>query len=108
MAILQIPTRNDLAAYSERVELDGNVFTLSFRWNDRMSRWICDFASAEGEPSLIGLPLVADYAFNRQFAGRNREGVPEGLMATLDKTGEAADPNLDNLGKEVIVIYQEP
>ena len=42
MAVIELPVRNDLPNYEFKSELDGVVYTLRFRFNERLNDWVFD------------------------------------------------------------------
>lgn len=100
-----IPVRNDLFNYVQRTELDGVVYQLSFRWNERMELWILDIASVDGVPLLSGVPLVGDFPVTIQFTGR--DNIMPGQIVTIDRSHQKLPPDLENFGREAVLAYAE-
>lgn len=106
MADIQISLRTDILAYSIKVTLEDIVYTLSFRWNARLEKWIMDIGDVSGEPLLVGLPLYEGIPLTRRFVGRI-DGLPPGMFMVVDETGQNRDPDLETLGGDVKLIYSE-
>lgn len=104
MAILEIPVRSDIPAYSFQITLEGTVFTLHFRFNTRLDRWVMDVNNVDdvrivtGVPLLYGLPLLDRYKY---------EGLPLGRFVISDETGEKRNPTRDGLGDDFKLLYRE-
>jgi len=104
MAILEIPVRSDIPAYNFQITLEGTVFTMHFRYNSRLERWVWDINDIDdaeiitGVPLLYGLPLLDRYRDER---------LPLGRFVVLDETGEKRNPTRDGLGEEFKLLYQE-
>jgi hypothetical protein len=54
MAILEIPLRNDVPAYTFQIELEGVTYTLTVSFNARMNRWTMDVADSNGDLESTG------------------------------------------------------
>jgi hypothetical protein len=104
MATFIIPTRTDLEYYTERVELDGVVFELTFSWNTREEVWMISVADADGVALASGVKIVVDWELFRSVSNAD---MPEGIMMALDTSGAGLDPGLTELGERVILLYQE-
>lgn len=107
MALLEIPVRRDLPAFEEKVELSSVLYTLTFHWNERMALWLMDLADAAGEPLIIGMPLLADAPVNGPYIG-TVPGAPLGSFYVVDETDAGRNPDLDNFGDGVTLVYSEP
>lgn len=102
--IVDLPVRSDLPAYSFKIELEGVVYTLRFRWNERMARWIFDIADEQGQDLVVGLPVHTDVDIKGRF---RQSTVPPGLFVAYDETGAQRNPDRSNFGGEVKFFYQE-
>lgn len=104
MSVIQLPVRSDLPQYEFKVELDLVVYTLKYRWNERMSRWIMDVCNEQGEPIVMGIVLNTE----RDLTSRYKTyPIPQGFFIVIDETGNQTNPNRDNFGKEVKLLYDE-
>ncbi len=104
MALLELPVRSDLKAYSFKVDLDGTVYTLSFRYNQRMNRWLMDIATEAEDDLINGIVLLTDVILNKQYVV---DGMPPGTFICEDRTGEGKTAGLNDLGNDVRLLYQE-
>lgn len=104
MAILEIPVRSDIPAYQFQISLDGTTFTLHFRFNTRLDRWVMDIHDIDdveiiqGAVLLYGLPLFDRYKI---------ASLPVGRFILSDETGEERNPGRDDLGDDFKLLYQE-
>lgn len=106
MANIQIPLRTDILAYSLKVTLEDVVYTLKFRWNSRLVKWIMDIRDVAGEPLLVGRVLYEGIPMIWRFVGRI-EGLPPGEFFVIDETGQNRDPDLETLGTDIKLVYAE-
>ena len=104
MAILQIPTRNDLDAYSFVIELEKRNYLLRFRFNERMNTWFMDICKTDGTPILAGLPLLTDTDLVSRFVIPD---LPPGLFVAVDESGQGMDAGRFDLGASVKLLYRE-
>lgn len=93
-----IPTPN----FSIRAVLDGVVYTLVFRWNDRVKKIYMDAYDEVGSTLLIaGTKLVADYPLNLNSSHKPWPGY----LACRDTSGQGKDPDLDTFGDSAQLWY---
>lgn len=104
MALLELPVRSDLKAYSFKIDLDGAIYTLSFRFNQRMQRWFMDIATEDEIELINGIELLTDVILNNQYVVN---GAPPGFFICEDTTGESKIAGVDDLGNDVRLLYQE-
>lgn len=88
-----------------QVVLDGETYTLEFRWNVRLAAWFMTVYDSEGETALIpDQRLVVDYPLGTFISSRK----PTGVFVALDTHGvfgEGEDPDFDDLGNRVQLLY---
>lgn len=104
MATWIIPTLADTEFYTERVELDGVVFALTFAWNTREEKWYLSIADADGVALASGIKIVADWPL---FQSVSNTDMPKGMMIANDTSGAGLDPGLDELGGRVLLMYMD-
>ena len=100
--MIEIPVSAD-PHFEQRMTLDGEYYTLRFRWNERTAQWKLHVGDGDGNPVAHGIALVAN-----NWAGmhvRYLAGMPPGAFALLDTTGRGVDPGFDELGQRVVVMY---
>lgn len=106
MAYLEIPLRTDIYSYTEKVTLDGVVYTLEFHYNSRKDVWVMDIGDSAGVVLLAGVPLIIDYPLTARFIGVI-EGLPPGQFVMVDETDQERNAGRDNLGNDIKLIYVE-
>lgn len=100
-----IPTVPDLNAYTQRVPLDDEYFSITLRWNDRAERWYMDLADSQGAAIAYGLAIESDTVLTAHLAGL--VGMPRGIFVAVDGTGSGEDAGYDELGQRVQIVYLE-
>lgn len=107
MAQLKIPVRSGLKAFTLEVELDGDVYGLSFRWIVRASHWLMDLLKAD-TVILSGIKVVSSTNFLSQFSYKQVDAsIPPGTFQVFDVTGKDRDPDTENFGSGVLFLYTE-
>lgn len=97
-----LPARNDLPSYRFKITLSGAVYTLRFRFNTRMNRWIMDIADPSNNDILDGLPLL----ILRNIAGQYViTGLPPGVFFCVDNTGKDLQPVRASFGLGSSLYY---
>lgn len=104
MAQIKIPTRNDFPSYSQRIELEGVIYNLSFRFNERMNRWIMDIQDQEENDILIGIVMLTSVPLLQQYI---KEGLPPGDFILLHRDGTDTNAGRFDLGDAVQLFYAE-
>lgn len=104
MAILEIPVRNDLAAYEFRIVLESVTYFLRFSYNSRRSRWLMDIQNQDKEDVLVGIALLTDVDIRGLY---KQEAIPPGLFLVFDTEGLQYNPEQFDLGNRVSLLYEE-
>jgi len=104
MQYFEIPLRSDIPSYSQKATLDEVSYTLSFRFNARMDKWIMDISSSAGVALLTGVPLMMGMPLTYRFVGRTVD-FPPGQFWIIDETDQGRDPGRDTLGLNIKLIY---
>jgi hypothetical protein len=100
---VEIPIQTDVNAFTERIQLDGNYYTLTFRWNERALRWYLDLADGDGAAIASGIALVTGVPLTYHL--RATTGMPQGTLVCVDTDESGVDPAFDELGNRVKLIY---
>ncbi len=98
----EIPIRGDLASQSLTVALDGVLYQLALRWNERAESWSMDLFTVDGEALLLGVRLVP--AWNLLWRGTDTR-LPAGSLVLHDRTGANEPPGPDDLGARHTLLY---
>lgn len=99
-----LPARNDLPWYKFKVSLSGSIYTLRFRFNVRMQRWILDIADNADNDLLSGLPLITMRNINGQYV---IEGLPNGMLFISDDTDKGEQPTRNSFGKDKTLWFED-
>jgi hypothetical protein len=104
--LVTIPVGNDLPWYYFAIGLAGVQYTLRFRFNTRMSRWVMDIADAENNDLLTSLPLL----IGRNLAGQYSSipNLPAGTFFVVDETGQNSQPTRYSFGTTHTLYYLDP
>ena len=104
MATVELPTRRDLPAYSYRIELDGQIYTLSYTYNSRMEKWLISVGDEQGNTIVGPVPIIVSWPLFERFQS---EALPPGRIAAYDSSNSDEDPGRFDLGSRVRMIYEE-
>lgn len=108
MAIVEIPTRDDLPAYEELVTLDGVDYTLLFYFNPRINnnqgKWFVTLADKNRNMIAGPVPIVVSWPLFDRFI---EFAIPPGSIVAFDTSGQDLDPAQFDLGNRVRMYYIE-
>lgn len=82
--------------------MDGVVYAVTTRFNERDESWYMDVALGSGATLLKGVKLVGDWPLIGRF---HRDALPDGEVLTLDNNGQHKKPVLGELGERVALIF---
>jgi len=99
-----IPVRADLPAYTFQIDLEGKLYTFTFRYNERMDRWLMDIADENENPLLSGIVILTDYNLIERFKD---DALPPGEFFALDESGEQKYAGREDLGNDIKLFYVE-
>jgi hypothetical protein len=104
MSITKILTSQTIPYYSEKVDLDGENFILTFKWNVREEAWYFSIYQEDETPVAVGIKLVTGWNPIRRLSGSDR---PLGIFYTYDTTETDTEPSFSTLGTQVQLLYVE-
>lgn len=87
---------------TQRVELDGVVYTLRLLWSERGKAWHLDIADAEVVPILSGLRLVTSFPLLYRF---RHLPLPPGELYFFDLKDQGGTPTLEEMGERYRLYY---
>ena len=97
--------RNDFVTDVARYELDGSFFRFKFRQNPFSSKIVIDIADDVETMLVAGRNLALSNNFYQPF--ENLPGMPAGTFIVLDTTDTDTEPDFDNFGDSVVLLYEE-
>ena len=105
MATFDLAVRTDgYPDFSFEQDLDGVIYQISCRWNERESQWYLTLADESGDAIAAGIKIVSNWV----LAGRTVDArMPPGSIVTVDTSGSGIDPALTDLGNRVRLAYIE-
>lgn len=101
MAIWRIPTRA-YPTYTQTSDLDGETFSLRFRWSQRAACWHLDVHTLDGVPVVLSVRLVVNFPLLRRVVNDVR---PPGELIVADLTGPGEEPTLEDFGTRFALFY---
>lgn len=91
--------------FSQVTTLSGQDFILTFAWNPREGAWYLDIADQDGVAIVLSRKVVVDFPLVTRCTDPRR---PAGVLMAIDTTNMGRDPQLDDFGTRVHLIYSEP
>ena len=104
MAIIQLPLRNDVPAFTFQTDLDSVTYIFKFRYNSRNDRWAFDIQTANGDPIISGIPVLTGTSLLKRFED---DRLPDGGLFVLNKEDEDISPGRNDLQENVFILYEE-
>lgn len=101
-----LPLGNDVPWYFFTIGLSGVQYTLRFRYNTRMSRWIMDVADGMNNDVITSIPLVIFRYLAAQF--HYLTTFPVGSFFILDNTNKDTQPERYSFGTDHVMYYLDP
>lgn len=81
--------------YSLRTTLDGNGYTLHFRWGTREERWFLSIHDGEDQPILQSIKLLTNWPLAQY---QKAKGLPAGVLIVTTASQDTSPPGLEELG----------
>ncbi len=104
MAILQLPISSTNANYRFRTRIEGIDYTFRFRYGSREDSWFMDIRSSEDTLILAGIRVVVGVDLTQSFKHLD---IPQGPILAENLENSFQEPNRNNFGSEVLMIYAE-
>lgn len=102
MAVFSIPTSVTEQFYAIEIELDGVIFKLQFKFNNRDSAWYLDILDIDENHLRSGIRVVNDWALLRLWKQVSR---PAGEIIPVADEQQSGPAGVDELGASVILTY---
>ena len=104
MAIFKLPLSSESPKFRFNTELDGGNFIFSFRFNERVDRWVMSISDATETPLVMGIPILLGTVFYDQF---KNPGLPKGRLFAINPESPNVEAGRDDLGKSVFIYYMD-
>ena len=105
MSVLSIPILTGTTVpFNQETDLDGRVYSLSYRYNGRDGKWRMTF-EIDGVVILRSLVLVIGEDLLSE--SRHIEGLPPGNLIVRDVEGLDRDPDGVQFGETVLLLYDD-
>ena len=105
MTYFQIPARNDLPYYKFKISLSGIFYTLNFRYNGRMSRWVVDINDSSNNQILSGIVCLNMMNLTGQY---RTLAIPKGVFFCTNDLGQSIQPTQFSFGQTNSMWYGDP
>lgn len=107
MALHDIPCiPNGVPHWTQRTQLDGTEYLLTFDWNQRAGHWSLSIADIDGEALHTGIVLVTGMALLNHNAGVGSNLREFIVIDNFADTGLGTlDPGFADLGDRFSLVY---
>ena len=105
MAAVQIPLQTENPHYSERVDLDGETYILTFLYTERNDLWTLDIQDKDENDLILGIPIFPQYDLLAQYQGN--VSLPQGTLFAINIESEYTEPTYEDFGTNILLIYNE-
>ena len=102
---LTLPLSSEYPFFKFTIPLSGVDFTLHFRYNSRMDRWMMDIADQADNMLLAAIPLLVSRNLLERF---DNSAFPAGVFFVTDDTGNESDPTRYSWGQTHSLYYADP
>lgn len=104
MATILLPATADSPFYDFEVELEGAIYTIELRWNERADLWFLSLYDATGAPISQGRAAVLGVDLVGRTADARR---PPGTIFVWDSANNDEEAGRYDLGGRVQLLYAE-
>jgi hypothetical protein len=104
MALQSIPCRNDVPWYLFRITLSNVVYTLRFRFDGRMGRWMMDMADPNNNDIIVGVPLLIGINLLGRFVN---PALPPGFFFVVANNNDQSQPTRYSFGETHTLVYDD-
>ncbi len=104
MSTIQIPTNFGLPVFRAVYELDGTAYGFTFRINRRDLAWRAT-VDIDGVEILHNVKIVQ--VADLLLPHKHDEQLPQGVLRVVDLDDLKTEPNEENFGDRVILVYDE-
>ena len=104
MTITTIPVQRTTDAFTQQVEIDGDVFDLTFLWNSRDHHWSISLGS-DGSMLISGIKMII--SDDLLSYARRIDGLPPGRLMVVDLDDQDRDPDETLFGDRVVLMYDD-
>lgn len=102
--ILELPVSQKSPRFFFDIDLEGETYRLEFDFNDRAAKWFMNIRDTNGDALVQGLCIVLGSDI---LAPYHHRSIPPGGMFAYDTSGKDLDPDVNDLGERVQLIYVE-
>lgn len=98
------PSSNTLEAYDYRIDMDGVLYHLTFRFNARDEFWYMDVQDGLDDTNLrMGVKLVSQWELLRTYKAAK---APEGKLTLIPQGADGLEAQtIAALGLDVLLTY---
>lgn len=103
MTVTKLPTSITESFYVFEIDLDGKLFKLQFKFNNRDESWYFSILDTNDNHLRSGIKIVSDWSLLRLW--QQIDLKPAGEIIAVAETGINRPALIDELGEKVILTY---
>lgn len=104
MGYIELPVAEDTPHQSFSVQLEGSVYQFRLRYNTRAGHWALDLADAYGTRLICGIAVRLGVDLLSAYSD---DSFPPGKLFAMNWVDPYQEPDRDNFGADVSLIYEE-
>ena len=104
MGYIELPVITGNTNHEFKAELSGKVYLFHFRWNTRAACWIMSISTENEGPIISGMSIALGTDLLAQYKDSR---LPGGSLFAINYANEYQEPDRDNLGTDVAIVYKE-
>ncbi len=102
MAVINLPIIKGNANYKYSITLNGTIFFLKFQFNNVLDKFTMSLFDQNEDVLFAGRAVVL--GTSNLFRGAD-ERIPSDFVFAVDLTETHTEPNFENIGDSVQVVY---
>lgn len=102
MPVRKLPVRPGVPHQQFQVELEGVLYGIQLRWNERADAWALTLRDAAGTALCEGVRVCLGTAL---LPSRRGSAFPPGELLLVDRDAKDVEPGLADLGARTELVY---
>lgn len=103
MSFQQLPIDSSESDYTIDLSIDYKLYRFNIYWNPRGEFWVIMILDSNYDIIAVS-KIVTNYPL---FFRSSDKRLPQGIFWVVDTTEKGLEPTRDNLGSEILIIYED-